>query len=77
MMEKLLRVKVHADARENRLEIKAPGLYEVWVKAAPEQGKANAAVLALLAQRLDIPAKKLRIIKGATSPSKIVAILGA
>jgi hypothetical protein len=76
-MEKLMRVKVHPQARENRLEENAPGRFEVWVKAEPQQGQANAAVLALLAQHLGIPAKKLRIIKGATSPSKIVAILGA
>ena len=47
------------------------------MKAAAEQGKANASVLSLLAARLGIEAKRLRIIKGATSPSKIVAVLGA
>lgn len=75
-MEKLLRVKVHPDSRENRIEKKGPAAYEAWVKAAAEQGKANAAVLALLADRLGVEAKRLRIIKGATSPSKIVNILG-
>ncbi|MCX5797630.1 MAG: DUF167 domain-containing protein [Elusimicrobia bacterium] len=75
-MEKLLRVKVHPDSRENRLEEKGPTAYEAWVKAEAEQGKANAAVLSLLAARLGIEAKRLRIIKGATAPSKIVAVLG-
>jgi uncharacterized protein len=75
-MDRLFRVKVHPDSRENRIEEKGPTAYEAWVKAEAEQGKANAAVLALLAARLGIEAKRLRIIKGATSPSKIIQILG-
>jgi len=47
-----------------------------WVRAEAERGLANAAVLGLLAQRLGVEAKRLRIVKGATAPSKIVAILG-
>ena len=73
----LFRVKVHAGSREQRLEQKGPAAYEAWVKADPEQGKANAAVLSLLAAKLGLPAKRLRIVKGTTSPSKIVAVLGA
>lgn len=75
-MEKLLRVKVHPDSRENRIETKGPAAYEAWVKAEAEQGKANAAVLTLLAGKLGVETKRLRIIKGATSPSKIVQVLG-
>jgi len=76
-MERLLRVKVHPDAREDRLEQKGPAAFEAWVRAAAEQGRANAAVLALLAGRLGLPAKRLRIVKGATAPSKIVTVLGS
>ena len=75
-MEKLLRVKVHPGSREDRIEGKTPTAYEAWVRAKPEQGKANAAVLALLAGKLGIATKRLRIMKGATSPSKIIAVLG-
>ena len=46
------------------------------MRAEPEQGRANAAVLALLAGRLGVEAKRLRIVKGATAPSKIVEVLG-
>jgi uncharacterized protein YggU (UPF0235/DUF167 family) len=70
------RVKAHPGARKDELLEKAPGVYEAWVRAPAEQGRANAAVLALLAARLGIPAKRLRIIKGATTPSKIVQLLG-
>lgn len=73
--ERLLRIKVHADASQNRVERKGPDAYELWVKAPPEQGRANAAVIALLAREPDLTAKRLRIIKGLTSPSKIVSVL--
>ena len=75
-MEKLFRVKVHPDSGRDLLEQKGPAAFEAWVRAEPERGQANASVLALLAARLGLPAKRLRIIKGATSPSKIIQILG-
>ena len=75
-MERLLRVKVHPGAKEDRIAGKGPAAYEAWVRAEAEQGKANAAVLLLLARRLGIEPKRLRIVKGAAAPSKIVAVLG-
>lgn len=70
-------LKVHASAREDRLAARAAGGYEAWVRAPAERGQANAAALALLARELGCPAKALRLIKGATSPSKIVQRLDA
>lgn len=70
-------MKVHPDAREDRLEVRGPSAYEAWVRAPAERGRANAAVLVLLGRALGCPAKALRVIKGATSPSKIVQRLGA
>jgi hypothetical protein len=72
----LIRLKVHPDARRDRLERRAEGVYELWVRARAERGLANEAALALLARELGCPAKALRLIKGATSPSKIVTLLG-
>ena len=73
----LYKIKVHPDAKENRLARKGPDAFEAWVRAPAERGLANAAVLSLLAGELGLPAKRLRVIKGAQSPSKIVSILGA
>jgi len=70
-------LKVHPGAREDRLEPRADGAYEAWVRAPAERGLANAAVLSLLARRLGCPAKSLVVVKGAASPSKIVKRLGA
>jgi uncharacterized protein YggU (UPF0235/DUF167 family) len=72
----LYRVKAHSDAREDRLERLGPDRFEAWVRAPAEGGRANAAILSLVARELGLPAKRLRIVKGARSPSKIVEALG-
>jgi uncharacterized protein YggU (UPF0235/DUF167 family) len=46
----------------------------VYVTAAPEKGKANQALLRLLAQHLSVPLSSLRIVRGHTSRSKLVEI---
>lgn len=75
MKHSLLRVRVHVDSRENRIEERGPLAFEAWVRAPARQGEANAAVLSLLASRLKVERKLLRIVKGAQAPSKIVALL--
>ena len=70
-MGQYLKVKVHAGEKKNRLEQKAPDSFEIWVKAPAEQGRANEAVRAILAENLGVPESKITLIKGATSPSKI------
>ncbi len=46
------------------------------VRAAPEKGRANAAVIALLAEALQWPPGKLRICAGQGSRNKLVEIEG-
>lgn len=70
-MESYIKVKVHAGEKKNKLVQKASDTFELWVKAPAEQGRANEAVRALLAQHLNLPENKLSLIKGATSPAKI------
>lgn len=72
METRFIRVKVHAGAREDRIRAKGADAFEVWVRAPAERGRANASVLALVAGALGTEAKRLRIVKGATSPSKIL-----
>jgi uncharacterized protein YggU (UPF0235/DUF167 family) len=72
----LYKVKVRAGARQDRLTRRGQDSFEIWVRAPAERGLANRAVLSLLSAELKLPAKRLRIIKGANSPSKIVSILG-
>ena len=47
---------------------------KVAVTAAPERGKANASVVAVLAAALALPASRIRIVAGEASPLKTVEI---
>ena len=46
------------------------------VRAAPEDGKANLALLRLLADQLDCPIRALSLTSGATSRAKVIRIEG-
>ena len=69
-----LRLKVHAEAKAEKLVDKGSDRFEIWVRAPAEAGRANKAVLSLLAAHLGIPSGRLWIIKGAHQPTKIIAI---
>jgi len=69
-----LKLIVHADAKQEKLLPKAGDRFEVWVKEPAQAGRANRAVLTLVAQHLKIPMGRLWLVKGAHSPSKIVEI---
>ena len=45
----------------------------IKVRAVPEDGKANAAVIALIAKQFGIPKSRLEIQRGATSRYKVIA----
>lgn len=50
--------------------------WKVRVAPAPERGKANDAVLALLAEALELPAAQLELVGGQSSRDKVVAVAG-
>ena len=68
-----LAVRVTPGARAETLEI-ADGRLLAKVRAQPEDGKANAAVLALLAAGLGLAPSRLELVRGATSREKLVGI---
>ena len=68
-----LRIKVIPGARKEQLEWRGD-LLKVKVCAPPEKGRANAAVEALLAQRLALPRSSVRIVAGFSSPLKTLEI---
>jgi uncharacterized protein (TIGR00251 family) len=47
---------------------------KVKVKAPPEKGRANDAVVALLTDRLEIDPSSIAVVSGHGSPAKVVAI---
>ena len=70
-----IKLKVHPGERRDRITKKAADAYEVWTKAPPERGLANASAVRLLALELGVDAKRILLIKGAASPAKIVKII--
>jgi hypothetical protein len=70
----LIKLRVHPESKKNEILRKAADLYEIWVRAPAEEGRANTAVLALLGKELGIPPGRIRIVKGGKSPSKIVEV---
>jgi uncharacterized protein YggU (UPF0235/DUF167 family) len=68
-----LAVRVTPGARSEGLEI-AKGRLLAKVRAKPEDGKATAAVLDLLARALDIAPSRLSLLRGATSREKLVQL---
>jgi len=49
---------------------------KVKVKAPPEKGRANEAVVALLADRLGVESSSIAVVSGHGSPAKVVAVDG-
>jgi hypothetical protein len=72
----LLPIHVHAHARRNAIDGVREGTLRVAVSAAPEKGKANRAVIALLSKVLGLPKSALQLISGETSPNKQFLIAG-
>jgi uncharacterized protein len=75
-----LRVKVQPKSRRpglQRLAETADGpRLKLAVSEAPEDGKANRAVCALMARVLGVPASAVEVVQGATSREKTVAVAG-
>ena len=67
-------VRVTPRARQRRLEQAADGTWRAMVPEPPEDGRANAALIELLAERFDVPKRALHIVRGHTSRQKIVEI---
>ena len=73
-----LRVKSSVvNLNENGIIVRWLGdILKIKVKAPPEKGKANAAVIELLATKLSLDKALIQVVKGHRSPSKILSISG-
>lgn len=65
-----LAVRVTPKAARNRVE-EAEGGLRAYVTVVPEDGKANKAVVKLLAHALGVPKSRLELVRGATSRDKL------
>lgn len=68
-----LAVKATPGARAEAVTL-ADGAVRVKVRAPADKGAANEAVIALLAEALDLPPSRLTLLRGATSRQKLFRV---
>jgi uncharacterized protein (TIGR00251 family) len=71
-----LRIRVSPGARTTELVGRHGEAWKVRVAAPPERGRANDAVLKLLADRLGVPRTELALVAGGSARDKIVELRG-
>ena len=71
-----LRVRVVPRAARAALSRDATGALRIHLTATPVEGAANRALLALLAERLDLPKSALEIARGHRGREKLVCVHG-
>lgn len=69
-----LRLRVKAGARTSAIVGVHGGALKLSVQAAPERGRANRAVVKLLAETLGLPSSSVTIASGKTSQDKVAEI---
>ena len=69
-------VRVTPRAKQNKVQPQADGSLKVYVTAPPEDGRANEAVVEVIAQWLGVKRREVEIVRGATSRNKVVCVTG-
>jgi hypothetical protein len=69
-------VKVFPNAPKNEVGEWENGRLKIKITVCPEKGKANEAVIALLAKHYGVPKRAVRIVRGLTSREKEIEIEG-
>jgi len=74
----MARLKLHVTpgARDEQIVGWQGDSLRVRVRARPEKGRANEAVLQLLADRLDLARSRLALVRGGASRDKLVEVEG-
>ena len=66
----VLPVRAHPGARRDEIRGEHDGALRVSVTQAPDKGKANKAIVELLARGLELRKGQFELVSGATSPQK-------
>ena len=70
---KIFNVRVTPHAKQNKI-VEKDGVLRIYTTVAPENGRANSAVIGLLSDYLNVPKSRIKILKGATGRDKVIAI---
>ncbi len=78
MSEKKTTLEIHLQpgAKKNSIAGFRDGVLYVKVTAPPEKGKANQALVELMAETLGLPKSAFKIIRGQTRRDKVVSVQG-
>jgi uncharacterized protein len=71
-----LRLRVSPGAARTELAGRHGDAWKVRVSAAPERGRANDAVVRLLAERLGVPSASVSVVSGHSARDKVVELRG-
>jgi uncharacterized protein (TIGR00251 family) len=69
-------IRVQPRARRNEIAGERDGAIVIRVTAPPVEGKANAAVRRLIAQKLGVPAGRVQVAKGQKGRDKLIRVDG-
>jgi len=72
-LSKTFNVRVTPHAKQNKV-VENDGVLRVYTTVAPENGRANSAVVELLADYFDVAKSRIKIIRGQTSRDKVVTV---
>jgi uncharacterized protein len=71
-----LPVRVHPGAKRNAINGTHGGALKVSLTTPPTDGRANAALIEFLAERLGVPRARITLLTGAASRTKTLRIVG-
>lgn len=77
MAETSIRVRLTPRSGKTEIQRYEDGVLHARVAAPPVDGAANTALVALLSSTLGIPKSSIRIVSGASSREKKVAVMGS
>ena len=72
-LSKTFNIRVTPHAKQNKV-VESDGVLRVYTTVAPENGRANDAVIELLSKYMDVPKSRIKILRGLSGRDKIVTI---
>ena len=72
-LSKNFNIRVTPHAKQNKV-VESDGVLRVYTTVAPENGRANSAVIELLSEYFNVPKSRINIIRGLTGRDKVVTI---
>ncbi|MDO8552299.1 MAG: DUF167 domain-containing protein [bacterium] len=69
-----IKARVKTGQKKESIELISRDVFKIAVKEKAERNSANARVIKIIAEKLGVPAKKVRIISGHHAPSKMLSV---